>query len=324
MGRHIQVMARLTVPEDSRVFDRELVRARRNRAAAGFDAADFLLRYAGEQIAERLLDIKRSFPLALDLGCHTGVLHDILQGRGDVETLIHADLAPAMAGRAARPGAPAFAADEEWLPVAEESLDLVLSNLSLHWVNDLPGALVQINRALKPDGLFHGAMLGGDTLVELRRSLSEAEIELDGGLSPRVSPMTQAPDAGNLLQRAGLALPVIDTEQVTVTYDTPFKLMADLRAMGATNAVLERRRQPLKRSTLMRAVQIYQETYADTDGRVPATFEVIYMHGWAPHESQQKPLRPGSAKHRLADALGTVEHKTGVKAAPGSEFFQKE
>ncbi len=305
-----------TIPEDSRVFDRDLVRARRQRAAASFAGVDFLHRRVAEDLCDRLMDIKRQFPLAVDLGCHNGVVGRTLQGRGGIETLVPCDIASNMAAYAQGPDMPALAADEELLPFADESLDLVISNLALHWVNDLPGAMVQINRALKPDGLFHGAILGGDTLFELRKALMDAEIELEGGLSPRISPMTQPADAGSLLQRAGLALPVIDNETITVTYPDPFKLMGELRAMAATNAAIERRKQPLRRATLMRAMENYVSEFGYDDGRVPATFEVIYMHGWAPHESQQKPLRPGQAQHRLADALGTVEHSTGVKARP--------
>jgi SAM-dependent methyltransferase len=222
-----------------------------------------------------------------------------------------------MARRAAGRGLPgeALVADEERLPFAPESFDLVLSNLSLHWVNDLPGCLLQIRRILKPDGLFLASMLGGESLVELREALLEAELATSGGASPRVSPFAEIADAAGLLQRAGFALPVTDLDSFTVRYATPFALLGDLRAMGATNILLARRRTPLRRATLMRMAEIYAERFADPDGRVRATVELVWVSGWAPHESQQKPLKPGSAKARLADALKVVE----AKAASGSD-----
>jgi len=183
-------------------------------------------------------------------------------------------------------------------------------------VNDLPGALIQIRRALKPDGLFVGCLLGGATLTELRTAFMQAESEIEGGASPRVAPFADVRDLGSLMQRAGFALPVTDSESVTVRYDDPFALMRDLRGMGLTNALVARRRAPLKRAVLMRAAQVYAERFADPDGRLRATFEYIWLSGWSPHESQQKPLRPGSAKMRLADALGTTEHSAGEKAGP--------
>lgn len=296
------------------IFDRQAVRLRRDRAAQGFDTGGFLVDEVADRLADRLLDIKRDFPTALDLGCHTGAMGRAVGNAapgggaaGGIRTLVQADLSPAMAARA---GALALAADEEFLPFREESFDLVLSCLSLHWVNDLPGTFIQINRALRPDGLFLGAMLGGDTLVELRECLIEAELAVTGGASPRLSPLTDLRDAGGLLQRAQFALPVIDSDRITVTYDNALALMADLRRMGETNAVIERTRKPLSRAVLMQAAQLYQDRFAGPDGRIPATFQVIYLHGWAPHASQPKPLRPGSAKTRLADALGVTEHKT--------------
>ena len=212
-----------------------------------------------------------------------------------------ADLSPALASRA---GAPAIAADEELLPFAPASLDLVVSNLSLHWVNDLPGALLQIRKALKPDGFFCAAMLGGETLVELRHCLIEAEQSVSGGMSPRVSPFADVRDAGALLQRAGFALPVVDSDVITVTYTDAFALMRDLRGMGETNAVLARRRVPASRALLFEAARLYAERFTEPDGRIPATFQVLHLAAWAPHESQQQPLRPGSGQVPLGDALG--------------------
>lgn len=296
------------------VFDREQVRRNRDKAAPGLGDVDFLIREAADRLADRLRDVTRQFPAALDLGCHTGQVADYVTGMNGIETLIQADLSPGMAAHTVRANRPVLAADEEWLPFREESFDLILSNLSLHWVNDLPGALIQINRTLKPDGLFLGTMLGGETLKELRDVLARAEVELRDGLSPRVSPFADLRDAGGLMQRAGFALPVIDSDTITVTYENPLTLMQELRKMGEGNAVTERSRRPLGRDVLMRAAEMYLDRYAGPDGRVPATFEILYLHGWAPHESQQKPLRPGSARKRLSDALGVREIPTGDRA----------
>lgn len=291
------------MPPDAppRIFDRSLVARRRARAASSFADHAFLKREVAERLAERLDPILRRFPLALDLGAHDGALSASLAGRGGIERVIKADLSPALlaAGSGAR-----VAVDEEWLPFADESVDLVVSALSLHWVNDLPGALVQINRALKPDGLFLGATFGPATLRELREAFAQAEIEVLGGVSPRVSPFLDAGEAAGLLQRARFALPVADSETITVTYADPLALLMDLRGMGETNALIERRRAPMGRALLGRMLALYRERWAGADGRVPATFEIVTLTGWAPHESQQKPLPRGSATMRLADALG--------------------
>lgn len=291
-----------TVPEGARVFDRRQHLRNRARAVAGFAGHDFLFREIAGRLDERLLDVDRRFACALAIGGR-GPLPVAPDGaRGRVDRLVTMD---PVAGFA-RP-LPSVVADEEWLPFAEASFDLVISVLSLHWVNDLPGALIQIRRALKPDGLFVAAMFGGRTLSELRQAMMAAEMEVEDGLSPRVSPFADVRDGGALLQRAGFALPVADSDMLTVTYETPFRLFEDLRGMGEQNAVAERRRTSLRRETLMRAVTKYVEAEAGDDGRVPATFEVIWLTGWAPDPSQQKPLRPGSAASRLADALGTSE-----------------
>ncbi|MBL6928277.1 MAG: methyltransferase domain-containing protein [Rhodospirillales bacterium] len=283
-----------------RIFDRHSVRLHRDRAAAHLDANDFLRREVASRLLDRLGDIKRTFPMALDLGCATGTLGQMLTGEGGIETLVQCDLSARMADRAHGLCA---VADEEALPFANGRFDLVLSCLSLHWVNDLPGALVQIRRALKPDGLFLAAMFGGQTCNELRHALGAAEGEIEGGMSPRVSPFAEVRDAGNLLQRAGFALPVADSDTLSVSYPAPMKLMADLRAMGETNAVAERRKTFTRRATLAAAAAKYAEKFADAHGRVPATFEVIFLTAWAPHPSQPKPLAPGSAEIRLADIL---------------------
>ncbi len=305
----------MSAPPDSAmdVFDRRLVRLHRDRAAARLGEHDFLFVEVAERLVDRLEAIRRRFPLALDLGCHGGTIRRVLRGRGGVETLIGCDLSPAMARRS---GGPCLAADEEFLPFAGGRFDLVLSCLGLHWVNDLPGTLLQIRTALKPDGLFAAAMLGGETLHELRHALIEAESETTGGAGPRVSPFADLRDAAGLLQRAGFALPVADSDTITVTYPDALALMRDLRGMGETNAVRARRRGFTRRDTLALAAARYAERFADADGRIPATFQVLYLTGWAPHESQQRPLRPGSARQRLADALGTREISAGIPARP--------
>ncbi|RMD62753.1 MAG: methyltransferase domain-containing protein [Alphaproteobacteria bacterium] len=296
-----------------RVFDRRAVRRHRDRAAAGLARHDFLLREVAERVADRLDDITRRFPLALDLGCHHGVLAEILGPRGGIETLIQCDLSPTLARAAAATGRPSLVADEEALPFAAGCLDLVLSVLSLHWVNDLPGALLQIRRALRPDGLFLGAMLGGRTLSELRTVLMEAELAEEGGVSPRVSPFADVRDVGNLLMRAGFALPVVDVDVIPVTYPDVLTLMRELRGMGESNAVAARRRGLTRRATLARAAALYAERFAGPDGRLPVTFEVLYLTAWTPAPDQPRPLRPGSARARLADALRTAERPAGDK-----------
>jgi SAM-dependent methyltransferase len=299
------------------VFDRCSVRAHRDRAAASIGEHDFLLREIGERLADRLDDVRRQFAVALDLGCHAGTLARLVGARGGIQTLVQADLSPRMAAVAGARAA-AVAADEEALPFRERSFDLVMSLLSLHWINDLPGALTQVRLALKPDGLFLAAMLGGQTLKELRSALMEAEIAEEGGLSPRVAPFADVRDAGALLQRAGFALPVVDTETITVSYGDPWRLFRDLRGMGESNAVIARRKTFSRRETLLAAARRYHDAVADADGRVPATFQVIYLTAWAPDPSQPRALRPGSARSRLAAALEAAEIPAGVKAAPGT------
>jgi NADH dehydrogenase [ubiquinone] 1 alpha subcomplex assembly factor 5 len=299
------------------VFDRRLVRRHRERAAATLDAHDFLFREAAERLADRLDDVTRKFPLALDLGCHGGQVAAALRGRGGIETLVQCDLAAAMACRAMANGRPTLVADEELLPFAPEAFDLVISGLSLHWVNDLPGCLLQVRQCLKPDGLFLAAMLGGDTLYELRQSLMEAELAEAGGVGPRVSPFADLRDAGGLLQRAGFALPVIDGDRLTVRYADVLALMRDLRGMGESNAVRARASRSVNRTIVARADKIYRRRFGEEEGRIAATFQIIYLTAWAPATGQQRALAPGSARTRLADALGTVEVSAGDKARPG-------
>ena len=295
-----------------RLFDRALHRQRLARAARRY--AGFLKRRAAEDIALRLEAIRREFPIAVDLGARDGAFGRALAGSeaaAKVGWLVETDLAEAML--AARQGA-RLVADEERLPFAPASLDLVVSSLALHWTNDLVGALIQIRQALKPDGLFIGAILGGATLTELRTVLTEAELELSGGAGPRVSPFADTLDAAHLLQRAGFALPVADVDRVSVRYDHALALMTDLRAMGETSVLAEGAGRPLTRALVARAAQLYAERFAQADGRIAATFEIVTLTGWSPHESQQQPLRPGSARARLADALGTTEQSAGEKA----------
>ncbi|MCA6297239.1 MAG: methyltransferase domain-containing protein [Phenylobacterium sp.] len=290
-----------------RIFDRDLLRRRLDRAAPGYAGADFLKRRAAGDIVMRLEAIMRDFPRAVDLGARNGAFSEALAASDAaprVGLLVEADLSGAMlAGRAGM----RIVADEERLPFAPASLDLIVSSLSLHWANDVVGALVQARLALKPDGLFIGALFGGATLTELRQSLTAAELELTGGAGPRVSPFADPSDAAGLLQRAGFALPVADVDRVRVRYDHPLKLMADLRRMGETSVLAERHPRPLTRKVLARAFEIYARDFAGPDGRIAATFEILTLTGWSPSEIQQKPLRPGSAKMRLADALGGEE-----------------
>ena len=292
------------------IFDRRLLRIRRDRAAADFDNFDFLVRAATERLVDRLLDLRRDFGTVVDLGGRTGLLTTLWPASTGRRFLVHADLSPAMAKRSAVRGL-ALACDEEAQPFSEQSLDAVISCLSMHWVNDLPGALAQIHRSLRPDGLFLASILGGDTLSELREVMIVAEQETTGGASPRISPFAGVPDLGALLQRAGFALPVVDSDSLTVTYPDIFRLMTELRGMGETSVLLERSRNPLPRRVLLRAAELYRQRFGDADGRITATFQILTMTGWKPHSTQQQPLRPGSARVRLATVLEAAEEPLG-------------
>ncbi|MFD1280020.1 methyltransferase domain-containing protein [Methylobacterium goesingense] len=281
------------------LFDTGLARRRLARARrAGY--ADFLLRRVVEDLDDRLGAVLRTFPTALDLATPMPLAADHLRASGRADQVLRLS---SVLERGT------VLADPEALPLRAQSLDLAVSLLALQHVNDLPGTLAQLRRALRPDGLFIGCLLGGRTLTELRQVLGQAESECEGGISPRVAPFAEVREMGSLLQRAGFALPVTDVETVTVRYPDPFALMRDLRAMGLTNVLTERRRTPLRRATLMRAATLYAERFSDPDGRLRASFEILWLSGWAPHESQQKPLKPGTAQARLADALGTTERK---------------
>lgn len=285
------------------VFDRALQRQRLARALAQ-GPEDFLLVRVAQDLSDRLDAVLRPFPHALDLGTPAPHVARVLAHRNH-ERVVRA--APVDAGETA--GVTTCLVDEENLPFAAASFDLAVSALALQFVNDLPGTLLQIRRALRPDGLFLACLVGGQSLRELRAAFAEAEAEVTGGASPRVAPFVDLRDLGGLLQRAGFALPVTDIDAITIRYAHLFALARDLRAMGATNALMLRDRRPLRRAVLMRAAAIYAEKFADPDGRIRATFEIVWMSGWAPHESQQKPLQPGSARMRLADALGVPEGK---------------
>jgi SAM-dependent methyltransferase len=293
------------------LFDRRLLCRRRDRFAAEAVRHDFLLRHVAGDMVERLTAIRRCFPTVLNLGAYNGAVARRVRQVPGVEFVINSELSPRLLAQC--PDA-RVRVDEEWLPFRAGSLDLVVSGLSLHLVNDLPGALAQIRRALKPDGLLLAALLGGRTLHELREAFLVAEEECDGGASPRVAPFADVRDLGSLLQRADFALPVADAETVSVTYASPLALFQELKAMGASNMLSARRRRFLSRQTLARAAAIYSERFGRADGRVPATFEIVTLTGWVPHESQQKPLRPGSATARLADVLGVDEQPAGDKA----------
>lgn len=288
------------------IFDKARIAANRHRALRNNNPeAAFLLDIAAEELGERLAVVERTFEHAVELHGATGAAARAAKATGKVASLTRVESERMYA----EAGDTFIEAPIETIPLEPQSANLVLAPLSLHLTNDTPGVFIQIRRALKPDGLFLAAIPGSGTLQELREVLLATEIEMTGGASPRVIPFADVRDVGGLMQRAGFALPVIDAETYTVRYGSIFPLMRDLRAMGMGNPLAARSRKPLTRAFFLRAAEIYAERYADPDGRIRATFSIIYVSGWAPHESQQKPLRPGSAKVRLADALKVEEHK---------------
>ena len=287
--------------DPAKPFDRDLLKRRRNRIAAGASDRDFLLQRVSEDITERVQIVQREFPKALNLGAHHGVLSRSLRSLAKVGLVVDAEHSN---GLLAHCDGPCVLCDEEALAFGDGDFDLIASGLSLQFVNDLPGTLVQIRRALKSDGLLLAALAGGTTLKELRQAWFLAEEEVIGGVSPRVAPFIDVRALGALSQRAGFALPVVDSDIVTVTYKTPLALMEELRAMGATNMLAARRRVPVTRGLLTRVCEIYRELFATEDGLVPATFEILTLTAWVPHEDQPQPLKPGSAQVSLTKVLG--------------------
>jgi SAM-dependent methyltransferase len=284
------------------IFDRPAQRRHRDRATRIAGDAEFLFREGAERLLDRLADIKRPFTRALDLDSRDPLVTQHLRAAG-IETVV--------AG-----GAGPLTVDLEILPFAPASFDLVISSLAFHWINDLPGTLLQLRHILKPDGLLLVNLFAGETLETLRIALLEAEAEIENGASPRVSPFADPRDLAGLLQRAGFALPVVDSDRVDVDYSDAWKLMRDLRAMGETNATALRHRHFTRRATMLRAAEIYRERFGNAAGRIPAEFEIATLTAWAPHETQPRALRPGSASSRLADALGAKEQPAGDKATP--------
>ncbi|MEO0548534.1 MAG: methyltransferase domain-containing protein [Pseudomonadota bacterium] len=289
------------------LFDRTRVARNRDRASSCFETYDFFIRRESNQLLERLEDVSREFPLALDLGSHCGMTATALNDSEKIGFVAALERSKKMAAVARNADISVVNGDEEALPFRPGIFDLVTSILSMHWLNDLPGAMIQLRQALKPDGLFLGCLFGGATLSELRTSLIAAESELYGGVSPRISPMPGLQDMAGLLQRAGFALPVADIERVTVRYDHPLKLLQDLKGMGEQAAFVRQEgqtsRRPLSRRLITRMSEVYQDQFSDPDGRIRATFEIIWLSGWAPSASQPQPLKPGSAKASLADAV---------------------
>lgn len=291
------------------IFDHSVLRLQRRRALG---QVSFLMQRVADDLGDRLATVLRHFACAVDLGTPGDAVLDVLAASGKTDSIVAADAL--VTRKLMKSGVLGVAADEEALPFRDASFDLVVSALAFQFINDLPGLFVQIRRVLKPDGLFLAALAGGETLIELRQSFAEAETAIENGVSPRVIPLLDVREAGALLQRAGFALPVTDVDRLIVRYDSPIALMHDLRGLGATNPMFERSRRPLKRALLERMIDIYRQRFSDPDGRMRATFDIVWVSGWSPHPSQQKPLPPGSARQRLADALGVKEYPAGEKA----------
>lgn len=288
------------------VFDPAQVCRNRDRASSGFREYAFLKGRESNQLLERMADTSREFARALDIGAHDGQACEAIRASGKVKEIIALEAAPRMCETLRENGFETVRSDIEKLPFPTASFDLVTSVLSLHWINDLPGVLHQVREILMPDGLFLACLFGGGTLAELRASLIEAENEITGGISPRLSPLPGLQDMAGLLQRAGFALPVADVERVTVRYRHPMNLLQDLKGMGEQAAFAKRDgqdRRPLSRRILARMSEIYMDRFSDPDGKVRATFEVVWLSGWGPHSSQPKPLKPGSGQHSLAEAV---------------------
>ncbi len=282
---------------NNNVFDRAQIKHNRKRCANKFGDHDFLFQWSKNQLSERIYDINRSFAKVLQIGSRGAILQDQHDKIGNMVTM---DLTGKPVQNC---GGAYIQASEEFLPIATKSMDLVISNLSLHSVNDLVGTFAQIHSCLKDDGVFIASMLGGETLYELRKIMMEVELSMLGGASPRIFPFADKVQMGGLLQRANFALPIVDSDVITVTYDSAFKLLHDLRNMGEGNAIAARDKTPLGKEFFMQVAQKYHEQFAGEDGRIEASFEVIFLLGWTPHESQQKPLPRGSTKHSLTEIL---------------------
>jgi NADH dehydrogenase [ubiquinone] 1 alpha subcomplex assembly factor 5 len=302
------------------LFDMRALRWNRQRSAASYNKFAFLKDEAALRLADRVDLMRRDFDLCLDLGAHDGRLWQHLAPLGKIRTIVQSDPAAEFSSNflpndITHTAATFAVHDFTSLPFADKSFDAVFSCLNFHWVDDLPGLFVQIRRLLRPDGLCLVNFLGGDSLHELRASLIAAEQDITGGFSPRCAPMADIRDVGGLLGRAGLALPVADSDRLTVNYPNMFRLMRDLRGMGEQNVLLGRLRHPTKRAVFTRAAEIYQDKFGQANGSIPASFEIITLTGWAPHESQQKPLRPGSARMRLANVVAGHEITPEVKSS---------
>jgi NADH dehydrogenase [ubiquinone] 1 alpha subcomplex assembly factor 5 len=302
-----QVCHKPSMNAPPKIFDRGTTARNRRRAAAMPDTPPALLSANRQQLLDRLLDVKRTFGTALSLGCRSGETAKSLMRDHALETVVAADFAENFARRAKHEGFAAVACDEEWIPFGPEVFDLIIAEHSLHWTNDLPGSLIQLRRCLQPDGFFLASLFGGATLHELRDCLIEAESSILGGITPRVSPFVDVRDAGNLLVRAGFALPVADTDVTILEFDCLDDLFNELRLMGENNAIHERSKGLTTRRLFDTAEEFYRERHSSKEGKLLATFEIVTLTAWAPSETQQKPLSPGSARSRLSDALGAEE-----------------
>ena len=297
--------------EFEHIFDRELLRLRRDRCVKQAQAHDFLVSRIADDFEARLSAINRRFECGVNLGAYHGLLSRRLRELDGVSDIIDLEISSGLLEQCT---GLRVQADEEFLPIKDKSIDLFVSGLQLQFVNDLPGTLIQMRRALRPDGLLLVSLLGGQTLWELREAWLVAESEISGGASPRVAPFADVRELGGLLQRAGFALPVADSDVVRVTYNNVLSLMRDIKSMGASNCLVARSRVPVTRTLLARVGEIYHERFCSGSGRVSATFEIVTLTAWGPHEGQQKPIAPGSAKTRLSDALGVREYSAGDRA----------
>jgi NADH dehydrogenase [ubiquinone] 1 alpha subcomplex assembly factor 5 len=273
------------------IFDRQAVKAHLLRAEKNWERHDFIWKRTAAALQDRLLDVKRDFPHALELGVTPMVLTSEICAAKKIASLT--TCAPLYGWGVD------MVCDEEALPFEPQRFDLIVSNNHLHWVNDLPGALIQMKRALKPDGLLVFSMIGGETLHELRHAIAQAESEVTGGISPRVSPFAGLQDMAALMQRAQFALPVVDNELVTITYKDLTSMLHELRGMGQGNAVVQRHKKILPKSFWPTVAH----HYPSENGRLPASVEILYGHGWSPDASQPQALQRGSGVVRLADIL---------------------